>query len=113
MPTRDLARDVAVRWPTKLGCRFVHRFDPQAVDKLTGLRGMSCLVTWQTVFLDIRAPGSTHGSVRTGVIPDDRSTWSIDNLRIPEPSPTRSWGTIFEVYCPDGVLLAIRHPEYG
>lgn len=78
----------------------------------TGLHGKSCLIKWQTVFRDTRAFGHTHGEFRTGVLSSDEAKWSIDNLSIPEPSPSRRWGTIFEVYCPDDVLLATRHPEY-
>jgi hypothetical protein len=73
-----------------------------------GLKGRKCRIDWQAVFLDTGALGGTHGSVWTGVLPSDQTGWWIDNLWIPEPSGTRRWGTIFQIYCPD--LLATRRP---
>lgn len=77
-----------------------------------GLRDRSCLIGWQTVYKDTREIASTRGSFRTTVLGYDHTDWQIDDVKVREPSPTRSWGTIFKVYCPDDVLLATRHPVY-
>ncbi|HZM76338.1 MAG TPA: hypothetical protein VFC19_11455 [Candidatus Limnocylindrales bacterium] len=106
-PLAETATFINVSWkrmPPYLSYHLEIRFD--------GLKGQSCLIQWQTVYKDTRERATTHGSLRTGVLDYDHSDWSIDDVRVHEPSPTRSWGTIFAVYCPDDVLLATRHPNY-
>jgi hypothetical protein len=63
---------------------------------------------WQTYYTDAtpNVVADTNGRIRTGVLPYQNDNWWVDQLMIHAPSGNRRWGTIFEAYCPDGVLVA-------
>lgn len=76
--------------------------------QFSGLKGQSCTVVWETLYLDDRTPGDSNGTVTTDTLRYDRVDWAYDVVVRPPSGATsgRQWRPVFKVLSPERVLLA-------